>query len=166
MQASSNPISTLLFARLNQWIANMGRRKGSWVLFLGERRIGQTEAEGVRSVLLPYANQTRPVEIPDTSGICGLAVFLPKFILLIPKPLLGQKLSPKDTQSWSKLSIVIFLIQCHDLIFSFPNIWHIYYFKSLRDLVRHWDMIKRYIWVYGLERVIPFVISQASNQWE
>ena len=159
MQASSNPISTLLFARLNQWITNKGRRKGGWVFFSRRKK---DRADGGWRGMFGFITQ----RIPDTSGICGLDVILPKFILLIPKPLLGQKLSPKDIQSWSKLSIVIFLIQCHDLIFSFPNIWHIYYFKSLRDLVRHWDMIKRYIWVYGLERVIPFVISQARNQWE
>ena len=94
MQASSNPISTLLFARLNQWITNMGRRKGGWVFFLGERRIGQMVAEGVCSVLLPSAYRARLVAIPNTSGIYGLAIILPKFILLISKPLLGQKLSP------------------------------------------------------------------------
>ena len=99
MQAASNPISTLLFAWLNQWIANMGRRKGGWVPFLGERRIGQTVAEGVRLVLLTHAYRTRPVGISDTSDICRLPIFVPKFILLIPKPLLGQKLSPKDIQS-------------------------------------------------------------------
>ena len=64
----------------------MGRRKGGWVFFLGERRIGQTMAKGVRSVLLPYAYRTRPVAIPDTSGICGLAVLVPNFIHLIPIP--------------------------------------------------------------------------------
>ena len=48
----------------------------------------RSRAEGVRSVLLTRAYQTRPVGIQDTSGICGLAVFVPKIHSLDSNPLL------------------------------------------------------------------------------
>ena len=46
----------------------------------------RSRVEGVRSVLLTRAYRTCPVGIPNTSGICGLAVLFQKFILLIQIP--------------------------------------------------------------------------------
>ena len=69
-----------------------GEKKGRLGVFSGTKK---DRADGGRRGTFGFIT----LRIPDTSGICGLAIFLPKFILLIPKPLLGQKLSLKDIQS-------------------------------------------------------------------
>ena len=65
----------------------------------------------------------------------------------------------KGIWTWSKLSIITFLIQCHKLIFSFPNIWHIQDFAYLREIER--DIVD-----CGLKKAMSCVISQSNNQGE
>ena len=56
-------------------------------------------AEGVHSVLLTRAYRTRPIGIPDTSGICRLADFVPKIHSLDSNPLLYYYSVQKGIQS-------------------------------------------------------------------
>ena len=132
MQTSSDPISLSSFSWWKHSAAKtMEQRWRRWLG--GEKREKEDQGRRGTGLLLTRAYRTCSVAIPDTSGIYGLAVFVPKIILLIPKPLLCHYLVQKDIQSCSKLSIVISLIQRHDLMFSFPNIWHIYDFEYLRE---------------------------------
>ena len=59
----------------------------------------RSRAEGVCSVLLTHAHRTRSIGIPDMSGICGLAVFVPKIHSLDSNPLLYYYSVQKGIQS-------------------------------------------------------------------
>ena len=103
-----------------------------------ERRLGWLEdekpnlAEGVPAVfIIPL------IRIPDTFGICGMAVLFPNFIHLIPIPF--------SIISWSKIGMSLILLRWN--YFSYPNamsitslfqIFGIYRFWLLeREIVRH-----------------------------
>ena len=59
----------------------------------------RSRAEGVCSVLLTRAYRTCPVGTPDMSGICELAVFVPKIYSLDSNPLLYYYSVQKGIQS-------------------------------------------------------------------
>ena len=167
MQASSNPISTLLFARLNQWITNMGRRKGDWVFFSRRKK---DRADGGRRGTFDFIT----LRIPDTFGSnTGHIRYLQAGCLSSKIHSLDSKTPSRSKTQSKRYTILIqseysyfpYLMPWFDILFS-KYLAYLWFWIFERDLVRHWDMIRRCIWVYGLERVIPFVISQASNQWE
>ena len=82
-----------------------------------------------------------------------------KMCFLSSNPLFCYFLVQKGIWSWSKPSIITFLIQCHKLIFSFLRIWHKQDFAYLREI--EWDNVD-----CGLKRAMSCVISRSNNQGE
>ena len=155
MQAFSNAISPSLFSCWNSTVA-LGGKKGIGWLF-GRRQTGLGR-RGTSIFIVPL--------IPDTSGrhtghvrYTRAGPTYSKGCLLSSNPFLRCYSVQKGIWSWSKPSIITFLIQCHKLIFSFPSIWHKQDFAYLREI--EWDNVD-----CGLKRAMSCVISRSNNQGE
>ena len=159
MQTSFDPISLSSFSWWKHSVAKtMEQRRRRWLG--GEKRERErTRAEWVWAFYWPA--HTGHVRYLRADCFCSKNSFSwfqsPSLLLLSPK-----RYTILIQTEYHQFSYPMPLI---DFLFS-KYLAYLWFWIFERDLVRHWDMIKRYIWVYGLERVIPFVISQASNQWE
>ena len=144
-----------------------GEKKGKLGAFSGRKK---DRADGGRRGTFDFITLRKP----DTSGRNPEHVRYLRVVCLSYKIHSLDSKTPSGSKTQSKRYTI--LIQTEYSYFPYPMPWfdilfskylaYLWFWIFERDLVRHWDMIRRYIWVYGLERVIPFVISQASNQWE